>query len=140
MRKKSFNPFLFVGLLGTLIAGTSFSVSMYNVFFCDRGIWWTHRDMRAAFDDTKNEFELFIAGKPLKKHLAAGTLFLTDENKKQNRIVSEDITARLNNWSKVKATMLIYTTITGFIFGISITLFAIGLFQVFSVEKKVAAN
>jgi len=140
MRKKSFNPFLFVGLLGTFTVGTSFSVSMYNVFFCDRGIWWTHRDMRAAFDDTKNEFELYIAGKPLEKHLDSGALFLMDENKKQNRIVSEDITARLNNWNKVKADMLLYATITGCVFGISIALFAIGLFQVFSGRKTLAAT
>ena len=75
MPKKSFNPVLLAGLLGVFTVGTSFIVSVCNVSFGDRDIWWTHRGMRVTMEETRNEFELFIAGKPLKKHLASGTLF-----------------------------------------------------------------
>ncbi|OQA89596.1 MAG: hypothetical protein BWY26_01655 [Elusimicrobia bacterium ADurb.Bin231] len=140
MPKKSFNPILFVGLLGTCIAGTSFIMSMYSVFSGDRGIWWTPMGMKVTLDKTRNEFELYIADESLQQHLDSGVLFLMDNNEKQYRVVSEDIVVRLNNWNKVKADMLLYTTATGCVFGISITLLAVGLFEVLVNRKKVVAH
>ena len=92
--------------------------------------------MRLPVEDTRDNFELYIGGEPLRKHLSNSTLFAVDKNGKQYPIVSKDITVRLNNWDKIKASILRHTTMSGFAFGVAITLLVIGLIQVFHHGKK----
>jgi len=62
--------------------------------------------MQLPIEDSKGKFELFISGKPLQKHLADGSLFVLDSKGEQYRVVSKDVTIRLNNWNKIKSSIL----------------------------------
>ncbi len=130
------NTILWIGLIGTLSIGTSFITDVYRVFWGDKSIWWTHQAMRLQIDETIDNFELYIGGKPLVKHISDGTLFSVDNNGKQYPILFKDITIRLNNWNRVRASILTRTTISGFAFGVAITLLVMGLFQFFQHKKS----
>ena len=136
MIKKQINTLLWIGLIGTLIVGTSFITDVYRAFWGDRSIWWTHQAMRLPLEETRDNFDIYIGGETLRKHLSDRTLFSVDKNGKQYPIVSKDITVRLNNWDKTKASILTNTTISGFAFGVAITLLMMGLIQVFQYRKK----
>jgi len=92
--------------------------------------------MRLAIDETWNNFELYIGGEPLQKHLSEGTLFFMGKNGEQYRIASKDISVRLNNWDRIKASILTNATMNSFVFGMAVTLLMIGLIQAFSQKKK----
>jgi hypothetical protein len=136
MMNKRINPFLLIGLIGTLTIGTSFITNVYRAFWGENGIWWTPQAMRLPIDETKDNFELYIGAEPLRKHLSEGTLFLADENGEQHRIVSGDVSVRLNNWDKVKASILTNATISGFAFGVAVALLMVGLIQVFAQKNE----
>ncbi len=136
MMSKRVNALLWIGLTGMLFIGTSFVVDVCRAFWGDQTIWWTHQSMRLPVEKTSDSFELYIGGKLLQKHLSERTLFSVDKNGKQYPVVSEDITVRLNNWDKIKASILATTTMTGFGLGVSTTLFVIGLAQYIACGKK----
>lgn len=131
MTNRQINSLLWIGLTGTIIIGTSFFIDLYRVFWGDRTIWWTHQAMRLSVEQTKDNFELYIAGRLLQKHLSNGTLLAIYKNGKQYPIVAKDVTVRLNNWDKTKAIILGHTTMSGFGFGVALTLLVIGLIQFF---------
>lgn len=134
--KKRANTLLWIGLTGTLIIGTSFFSDVYRAFWGDRSMWWTHQATGLPIEKTRDNFELYIGGKLLQKHLSEKTLFSADSNGKQHVVSSEDIRVRLNNWDKTKSSILTNTTMSGVGFGIVITLFVIGLVQHISYGKK----
>lgn len=133
---KRINPLLWIGVIGMLTIGTSFFIDVYRAFWGEDRIWWTPQAMRLPIEETRNHFELYIAGESLRKHLSEGTLFSVGKKGEQYRIVSKDISVRLNNWDKIKASILTNTTMSGFASGVSITLFGIGLIQVLAQKKK----
>jgi hypothetical protein len=133
---KRINPLLWIGVIGMLTIGTSFFIDVYRAFWGEDRIWWTPQAMRLPIEETKNHFELYIGGESLRKHLSEGTLFSVAKNGEQYRIVPKDISVRLNNWDKAKASILTNTTMSGFAFGVSITLLVIGLIQVLAQKKK----
>lgn len=136
MTKKRTNSLLWTGLTGTIILGTIFFADLYRAFWGDRAIWWTHQAMKVPIEETKDNFELFIAGRLLQKHLTDGTLLGVDDDGKQYPIVAKDVTVRLNNWDKIKTTILGHTTMSGFGFGVALTLLVVGLIQFFHREEK----
>jgi len=131
MLNKRINPILWIGLTGTLIIGTAFFADVYQAFWGDYTMWWTHQSRRLPLEKTKDNFELYIHGKLLQRHLSEKTLFSVDNEGKQYPVVSEDITVRLNNWDKVKSSILTNMTMSGFGFGACITLLLVGLVQSF---------
>lgn len=136
MINRKINSLLWIGLTGTIIIGTSFFTDVYRAFWGDRSIWWTNQAKRLSVEQTKDNFELYIAGKLLQKHFSDGTLLGIDNNGKQYPIVAKDIAVRFNNWDKIKATILGYTTMSGFGLGVVLTLLVTGLIQFFRREKK----
>ncbi len=136
MMHKRINALLWIGIMGTLLIGTSLLADIYRAFWGDHAIWWTHQSMKLPVEEAKGNFELYIGGQLLQKHLSDGTLFSVDKNGNQYSVVSRDITVRLNNWEKVRASILERTTMSGFAFGVTITLFVIGLSQVFLNRKN----
>ena len=130
------NTLLWIGLTFTLIIGSSFIVDVYRAFYGDHGIWWTPNSMRLPLEETKDVFDLYIGGKPLRMRLSDKTLFSVDKNGKQYPVVSRDITVRLNNWDKTKASILTHTTLSGPALGAALTLLVIGLIQFFHPERK----
>jgi hypothetical protein len=136
MMTRRINALLWIGIIGTLVIGTNFITDVYRAFRGDHGIWWTPQAMRLPIEETKDNFELYIGGEPLRNYLSNGTLFSVDKNGTQYPVVSKDITVRLNNWDKVRASVLTHSTMSGFAFGVAVTLFVIGLIQVFQHRKK----
>ncbi len=96
--------------------------------------------MKVPVEQTKDNFELYIAGRLIQKHLSDGTLLGVDNDGKQYPIVAKDVTVRLNNWDKIKAKILGHTTVSGFGFGIALTLLVVGLIQFFSRRKNSPAG
>ncbi len=136
MMIKRINTLLWIGIFGTLVVSTSLFTDMHQAFWGDHGIWWTHQSMKLPIEETKDHFELYIGGDPLWKHLSNGTLFSVYKNGKQYSVVAKDVTVRLNNREKVRASILERTTVSGFAFGVAITLLVIGLIQFFQQKKK----
>jgi len=136
MINNQINTILWIGLIGTLLIGTGFITDVYRVFWGDQNIWWTNQTMRLPIDETRDNFELYLGGEPLAKHLSKGTLYSIDKSGKPSPIVFKDITVRLNNWNKVRASILTHTIISGFAFGVASTLLIIGLIQFFQHGKK----
>lgn len=136
MMDKRINALLWIGLTGMLIIGTSFVVDVHRAFWGDHTMWWTHQEMRLPVEKTRDSFELYIGGKLLQKHLSERTLFCVDKNGNQVPLVPEDVTVRLNNWDKIKSSILTTTTMTGFALGVATTLFVIGLTAYFSGGKR----
>lgn len=137
MKKRQGNNILWVGLVGTLIIGGMFFTDVYQAFWGNRNIWWTHQDMKLNIEQTRDSFELYIGGQLMQKRIAEGTLFSLDKNGKQYPVVAGDITVRLNNWHKVKSTALANATVSGFALGVVVTLLVTGLLiQIYSRENK----
>ena len=139
MNKPKINPLVFIGLIGILTIGTTFAMQIYSAIWGNRDIWWTPRTMQLPIEDSRDNFELFISGKPLQKHISDGTLFALDNDGEQYRIVSKDITIRLNNWNKVRSSIFANAVISGVAFGIVITMLVMGLIQVYR-QKNRSAN
>jgi len=135
MKKKTINSFLLIGLIGTLTIGTNFAINLHRAFWAEESNWWTPRTMKLPIEETRNNFEIYIGEKFLQEHLSEGTLFSIDKNGEQYRIVSKDISVRLNNWDKMKASFLTNAIFSGFGFGASITLLIIGLIKVLTKKE-----
>jgi len=61
--------------------------------------------MHLPFENSKDNFQLFISGKLIQEHLADGRIFILDDNGNHSRIVFSDVTIRMNNWNRVKSSM-----------------------------------
>ena len=129
MRKTKLNALLIIGIIGVFTIGINFVIQIYRVFGSNQDIWWTATTMPLTIDKTKESFELSINGKTIQKHLADGTLLALNDEGNQQSVVSGDISVRLNNWNKVKASILTNALFSGVLFGASITTLIIGLIQ-----------
>jgi hypothetical protein len=130
MSTKSINPLLlFIGMIGVVTLGSSLYADLTQVFYGEQGIYWTHKDMPLPLEKTGENFQIFIGGKPLQDHLNGKTFFAADGELVPYPVLAKDVTVRLNNWPSVKARILTKTTLTGFAFGINLTLMIVGLVQ-----------
>ncbi|MCX8043292.1 MAG: hypothetical protein N3B18_04110 [Desulfobacterota bacterium] len=126
--KNGLNALLSFGITGLFIFGSIFASQMAQIFWTNKDIWWTPMDKMLPLDKTKTQFVLFISGKSLNEHLAAGTLYVHDNNSAPYRIVAQDIGVCLNNWHAVKDTMLTSALFTAFCTGASLACLIIGFF------------
>ncbi|WP_017302994.1 hypothetical protein [Spirulina subsalsa] len=136
MSRPPINPFLLIGLSGFFTLGSHLFIDLYRVFYEDPTIYWTHQAMPLSLEQTEQNFQLFIAGKNLNRHLSEKTLYALDSEGRPYSIVPEDVTVRVNNWPQVKANLLTKTTFTGFAFGITITLLLLGGVQTLNHQQK----
>ena len=136
MKQMKLNALLLIGIIGTLTVGTTFSIYVYRAFWGNPNIYWTARTMPLTIGETKNSFELFINKKSLHDHLSDGTLQAVLENGGQRSLVPSDITVRINNWHKVKASILAHSLVPCFLFSASFTMLIIGIIQIFLREKN----
>lgn len=134
--RRRVNSLLLVGFIGVMTVAPGFFTNLYRVMKGDPTIWWTPLSMQLPIDATKNSFELFISGKLLQKHLAEGTLCAVNENGEHYQVVSQDIGIRLNNWDRTRVSLLSGIAVRSFLFGIALTLLAIGLGQVLLHQGK----
>ncbi len=129
---------MLVGIIGIFTIGSNFAIQIYHAYWGNQDIWWTPRTMQLGLEETKDNFKLYISNKSLQQHLTDGNLFILDNDGGQYRIVSKDVTVRLNNWYKVKSSILENAIISGVAFGIIITVLVIGLIQVCRRKKRFA--
>lgn len=134
------NPLVWIGLVGVLTIGTGFFIELHQAFRGDQNIWWTHRDKGLPIEQTKDAFELYVAGILLQKRLEGRDLFLMDDEGITHPVLSRDISVRLNNWEGRKASLLSQTTVSGFFFGAAVALLIVGLFLGIGERKKTDAE
>jgi hypothetical protein len=138
LNRPRMNPLLFMGLIGMFTIGTNFGLQLYRAFWGNQDIWWTASTAPLSIEESIDSFELFISGKTLQKHLSEGSLSALDDNGEQYPVVSKDLTVRLNNWYKVKSSILTNAIMTGVAFGIVVTVLVIGFIQVWRQKKRSA--
>lgn len=131
---------LLSGFIGICTSGSGLAVQLYQAFGGNQGIWWTATTMPLMIDETEDSFELFIDGKRLQDHLAEGTLAVQRDRGDPARIATSDISVRLNNWSKVRASFLMHALLPAALCSASLTLLIIGLVQILSRDKNVQAT
>jgi hypothetical protein len=136
--QRKINALLLIGLISTFTLATHLITHLARIYWGDRNIWWTPKTMKLYLSETKNNFELFISGKPLQDHIAKETLFALDEEGKQYCVVGKDIGVRLNNWHKVKASMLGTALYSAFGSGVAITCLVLGLVEIIKDKKKIS--
>jgi len=134
--KRKFNEFLIMGLTGTIIFGSFFTGEHLQATAGNKDIWWTPMSMARSLDQTGTEFELYLKGSMLQKHIDKGTLLTVDDKGKSSKVAQDDIKVRLNNWHRIKAEKLNYAVITAFFLGVSIALLSIGLVRFFANKKE----
>jgi hypothetical protein len=132
MKQTRLNALLLIGIIGTFTVGATFAINVYRAFWGNQNIYWTARTMPLTIGETKNSFELFINKKSLHDHLSDGTLQAVLENGDQRSLVPSDITVRINNWHKVKASILAHSLLPCFLFSASFTMLIMGIIQLFS--------
>ncbi len=86
--------------------------------------------MPLPLEKTGESFQVFIGEKRLQEHLDGKTFFAADGELVPYPVFAKDVTVRVNNWPAVKARTLTKTTVTGFLFGVNLTLMIVGLVQV----------
>jgi hypothetical protein len=136
MNMKKINPLLFIGFIGIFTIGSHFFVNIYTAFFDNKDIYWTHQSYKLPIENTETSFQVFISGKRLQKHLDEHTLLAVDPTGNRYPVVSKDVTARINNWYQVQSKRLAMAVLTGFAFGITLTLFVTGLIQTLVRRKQ----
>lgn len=131
---------MLAGIIGIFTIGSNFFIQIYRAYLGNQDIWWTPRTMQLGIEEAKDNFKLYISGKPLQQHLTDGNLFILDNDGGQYRVVSKDVTVRLNNWNKVRSSILANAIINGVFFGIILTVMVIGLIQVYRQKKWFVNN
>lgn len=130
MNMRSFNPLVFVGLVGLLTVGSQLFVQVYIAFYGPRDHHWTHMDMRLPLEETQERFRVFIAGEPLERRLAEGTLYARDGDGAGFRVVPADVSARVNHWPETRARTLAIALLPAAMTGAALALLVTGLIQV----------
>ncbi len=125
-----------IGLMGTIMVGSSFFMDVGRSLRKDPGIWWTHIDRKLPLEKSENHFELYIAGKRLQQHLSDGTLLGIDPYGNIYRIMPADVAVRLNNWDNVKAGRMKRTMLSGPLFGVFFTLLILGMLPFFRTAEE----
>jgi len=129
MEKRRINVYLFIGLIGVVTSGSMLFTHLYQAFWGNETIWWTPPQLRLRVEETGDLFQMTIGGKALRKHLSEGTLFAVDPNGDQYCVVSRDVGVRINNWERVKGTILTGALASSFGFGASLAFLLAGLIE-----------
>jgi hypothetical protein len=127
VEKRRINVYLFIGLIGVVTSGSTLFTHLYQAFWGNEDIWWTPAQLRLTVEETGDRFQMSIGGKALRKHLKDGTLFAVDPDGVHYRVVSKDVGVRVNNWDRVRGTLLSGALTTSFVFGVSLTFMIVGL-------------
>ncbi len=138
MNQPRVNPLVLMGLIGVFTIGSNFAVQVYRAYWGNQGNWWTPRTKSLSLEESRDVVRLSISGKRLQEHLEDGSLFARDDEGNSYRVVARDVSVRVNNWHKVKASILTNALVTGVAFGVVMTVLVIGLVQV--IRRRGAAD
>jgi hypothetical protein len=127
---------MLAGIIITFIFASHMIADLFQIYKGDKNIWWTHRDMRMSLGEASANFELYISGKSLQRHLSEGTLFAKDNQDQTYKVVAKDVTARMNNWYRRKASLLEKTLWSSFCAGVGIAFLIAGLVMRYTVKER----
>ncbi|MBN2103571.1 hypothetical protein JW835_05965 [bacterium] len=134
---KKMNGWLLIGITGVAVFGSHFGIQYFRAVRGRNDIWWTPKSMALPLDKTRQNFEIFLNDETLQDHLARGSLQVTNPEGETRRIVSDDVTARLNNWYKTKASLLHSAIFPAFFLGISVMSLIVGVIRSLTKDKTV---
>lgn len=137
MRKT--NGFLIAGIIGVSVVGAHFGIQYGRAVWGNNDMWWTPKSMALPLSQTRNNFEVFVSGDLLQNHLDRKSLSATNPQGERYDLSPDDIEVRLNNWQKVKSSMLHTAVWAAFMLGVSVMSFVVGVKQFIS-ENKTTAN
>jgi len=130
------NALLLIGLIGTFTNGTYFLTQIARAYWGDRNMWWTPAKMAIPFEDTGDKFEIFIRGKLLRGYLADTALYVKSGEAYEDPVSSEDLKVRLNNWYRVKSSILSNAILGAFLLGVSLACLTVGLIRILSRRER----
>ena len=128
-KRRSPDLLLLIGTIACFGIGAQYLPALYRAVWTDPDIWWTGRSVKLPIEETRDSFELYIAGKPLQRHLSERTLLLRSREGEPVPVVPGQVRARLNNYDRVKSERLARTLWLGPAFGAALTLFLLGLIR-----------
>ena len=134
--KTKWNPLLLIGMIGIFTIGSKFAAKYIQAVWGDKNIWWTPVQMALPINETKDDFAIFLSGKPLQHHIDQGTLTAMDKSGKPYQVVTADIKARINKWNETKASLLHWAIYFALGLGSCVTLFGIGMAQWLSQRRQ----
>ena len=138
--KKKWNPFLLIGMIGIFTCGSPFAVKYSQVPWGNRDIWWTPMTMALPLEETKNDFAIYLNGESLHRHIARGTLTVSTDAGESSQVASGGIQVRINNWYKIKASLLHGSVFFALVLGSCATFFGIGVAQWLDQRKRLEHN
>ena len=132
------NAWLIIGIIGVCVFGSHFGIQYGRAMLGRKDMWWTPKAMALPLEQTRREFELFINNELLQSRIKQGTLLAIDPEGNAYPVVSENVTVRLNNWHKTKASFLHIAVFTALLLGISLTSLIVGAIQYLENSKALA--
>jgi hypothetical protein len=133
--KKQLNLFLSIGILGLFIFGSYLISDVYEVFYGNKNIWWTPKQMILPLDQTRDRFEIWINDQLFQKRLEDGSLSAVGADGNQYRVVSKDIGVRFNNWDSRQVEILKFALVRALITGTCFGFLLAGIIQLFQDRK-----
>ncbi len=134
--KSKWNPFLIIGIIGIFTCGSPFATKYVQAIWGDPDIWWTPTSMALPLDQTKNHVAILLQGVSFDRHIDQGRLTVTDDRGATYRLTSGDITVRVNNWHKIRASRLHWAVYFALALGSCATFFGIGVGQWIAYAKR----
>lgn len=123
--------FLIFGIIISSIFVSQFISDMMMVYRGNKNIFWTHREMMLSLDQAQKQCEVYLLRELMSCYIDEGVLYLKDGQGNYQKVISQDIGIRLNNWRKHKNLLLQKTVFSAFFSGVGLCLLLIGLYQQF---------
>jgi hypothetical protein len=128
--KKQINALIIIGIIGAAVFGSQVAVKYSEANWGNKDIWWTPMSLALPIDETRNEFEIYIKGDLLQKHLERGAISVAGKTGHAAEVIAPDnVKVRLNNWNKIRAEKLNSAMLTSFLLGVCLASLVMGVFQ-----------
>lgn len=134
--KGTLNAILTIGIITIFTVGSQLIVNLYGAYWGDRDIWWTPRQKLVKIEDTSKNFEIYVKGKMLQKHLDERTLFVLDSDKNETNVTEADVGIRVNNWQSRQVAYLSNALWSAFGTGAAVVCLIEGLRKFIAKRKK----
>lgn len=127
MRK--LNIALLIGVVGTPIAGSLVGMDYGRAVWGNDQIWWTPQEQALSLAETRDTFQIYLENEPLQDHLERMSLTGLGGDGMAYFVTPDLIKVRVNNWERVKASLLESAVYSAFALGISLACLVLGIVQ-----------
>lgn len=97
------NRFRFFALLFGGLFLTLSLFRLYNLWDQPPGIWWTPQHLAVRLETVGDRLEIFVGSTPLQKAISEGRVSLGGKESSGLPVAESDVTVRLNNYDRVRA-------------------------------------